>query len=817
MVYTMLLEYRVVESNPYHSDQKKGLPDFKDTLLYQQCVAAGVIPDTSKKESTAGPESIQGNSGAATRGGFSNSPGDLSGNFPGGSFGDDPDVNADSQNVLDLNFQINNMWCPACAWVLENALIRSKGVIKASCNFSSDRGNIRYNPIKTSPEKIFNLIENLGYTCTSLDNKPQKNTKEFIRLFVTLFLTMNVMMLSWSIYSGFFLELSSISVQMLAWPVFLMASIVVFYGGFPIHKRAINGIKSGRPGMETLISTGAFSTYFYSLFHLFKGSIHLYFDASSMLILLLLTGKMLEQSAKNKIAEGLWGFFSLVPQKVKICSSQFPNGRYVSIKQLSKDDLFLVEQGEILAGDGIVTKGSAVIDESSITGEVKPVNATFQDKVKSGTRIVSGKIQVKAVKVGEKSILGRMIAIMENTLSGKTVQTQRFENLLKFFVPLVMGLSTLTFIFWMINGLPSYEAFNRGIAVLVISCPCALGIAIPLALVAGVATAGKKGILVRDFEAFERIESLDAIVFDKTGTLTTGKLEVLGMKTVSDFPEKKAWQIVHAMEEEPKHYIAHAIRTYGIDNQVSPLSLENVRHHSNGISCRFQNKKYCFGSRDFVNKNRSSAPPFLSPFSQDAQVISSIFLSEDDKIIAAVHLGDSIKKGTKHLVKGLEKMGIACYLVSGDAEKSALAAGSFIQIPAEHTHGGLLPHDKADFIDKLKLSGKKIAMVGDGVNDAPAMARSNIAIAVRSGLNPGEGVAAITLMRETPVQVHDFLILANQVNRKVKQNLLFALAYNIISIPIAAYGLLNPIIAATAMLLSSLSVTFNTLLLVKKS
>jgi P-type Cu+ transporter len=815
MVYTMLMESDPYNSDPSHSgqyhlnqgkgsNQDKGSIDFKNTKLYKQCVAAGVIPDTSERKPTFDMPSIQESSEVSS----TDSPND--------SYGADSGVHADSKNFLALNFQINNMWCPACAWVLENALIRSRGVIKASCNFSSDRGNILYDPIKTSPEKIFNMIENLGYTSSSLDKKPQKNVKEFIRLFVTLFLTMNVMMLSWAIYSGFFIELSSRAVQILAWPVFLMASIVVFYGGYPIHKRALSGVKSGWPGMEALISTGSFSTYFYSLFHLFTGSIHLYFDASSMLILLLLTGKMLEQSAKNKIAEGLWGFFSLVPQKVRICTTQFPKGRYVSIKQLSKGDLFLAEPGEILAADGIVTKGIAVIDESSITGEAKPFNVNPEDNVKSGTRIISGKIQVKALKVGEKSILGRMLFIMEKSLSEKTAQTQRFENLLKFFVPSVMGLSVLTFIFWIINGLPSYEAFNRGIAVLVISCPCALGIAIPLALVAGVSAAGKKGILVRDFEAFERVEDLDTIVFDKTGTLTTGKLDVLGMNTASDFPAKKAWQIINAMEEGSDHFIAHTIRTYGITNDISPLTLENVRYHSNGASCSFQNKQYCFGNMDFVKKKGGSEASFVYDFKQDGQIISTVFLSANDKVVAVVHLGDSMKKGVKTLIAGLSKMGLTSFLISGDAKKPTLAVGSFVQILAEYTHGGLLPHEKADFIKELKLSGKKTAMVGDGINDAPAMAQSNIAIAVRSGLNPGEGVAAITLMQETPVQLLDFLTLAKQVNRKVKQNLLFALFYNVISIPIAASGLLNPIIAATAMLLSSLSVTFNTLLLVKR-
>ncbi len=786
MVHAMLME----------SDQYKDTKDFKDTDLYKQCVAAGIVPDTTKETSESWEASLDP---------------------PARNMSEtDEAIPMDAGNFLTLNLQIQNMWCPACAWLIETTLTRSKGVVNASCNFSSDRGSVVYDPVKTCPDKIYAAIEKLGYPSADIDQTPQKNRREFIRICVTLFLTMNVMMLSWSIYSGFFIELSPHAVQLLAWPVFLMATVVVFYGGYPIHKRALAGITSGFPGMETLVSTGSFSTYTYSLFHFYRGSIHLYFDAASMLILLILTGKMLEQTAKNKISEGLWKFFSLVPQKVRICAEQFPRGRYVSIKQLSQGDAFLAEEGEILAADGIVTRGSAVIDESSITGEAKPANVRPQDTVKSGTRIISGKIQVTAVKVGEESILGRMLAIMENSLSEKTAQTQRFEDILKFFVPSVIGFSIVTYFFWMLYGLTSYEAFNRGISVMVISCPCALGIAIPLALVAGVSAAGKKGVLVRDFEAFEKVDGLDTIVFDKTGTLTTGRLKVLGMDTAKDFSAQKAWQIIHAMEQGSDHYIAHTISAYAMSQRIPLLDLEDVIYHSNGVSCRFQDETYCFGSRDFVNKNHPADPSFISFARQGAQVISTVFLSVDDKIVVAVHLGDAMKTGVKTLVADLYKRGLTCFLISGDAERPTLAAGAFVQIPAENAHGGLLPHEKAEFVKKLKQSGKKVAMVGDGVNDAPAMAQSDIAMAVHSGLNPGEGVAAITLMQETPVQLIDFIALATRVNRKVKQNLIFAFIYNMISIPVAASGFLNPIIAATAMLLSSLSVTCNTLLLVKR-
>ncbi len=792
MVYSILLE----------SGQGDNPTGFKETDLYKQCVAAGVVPD---------PEGTTPLTGLTVE--ADDNPGVRNKLLV------HDDAHAGSNSLLTLNMTISQMWCPACAWVIEKALLKSKGVIKASCNFSSDRGKVIFDPVKTSPEKIFCTIEKLGYHAASFKQKPQKKRKEFIRLVVTFFLTMNVMMLSWAIYSGFFIDLSPQSVQMISWPVFLMASLVVFYGGHPIHKRALTAFQTGRPGMETLISTGSFSAYCYSLFHLYNGSLHLYFDAASMLILLTLTGKRMEQNAKSKIAEGLWDFFSLVPQKVKICNDRFPKGRYVSIKQLSEGDIFLAVPGEILAADGRVTKGRAVIDESSITGEAKPVFVKRGDAVKSGTQVVSGAINASALKIGDASVIGRMMAIMENSLSEKTTQTRRFETFLKLFVPLVMGLSICVYFFWTLNGLSNYEAFSRGISVLVISCPCALGIAIPLALVAGVSQAGKKGILVRDFEAFEKIKQVDTVVFDKTGTLTTGNLSVLGMDTVYGFPEKKAWQIIFAMEKGVDHYIAHTIRKYGTAREIKPIDPENKVYRSNGVVCNFQGNEYRFGSLNLIKKDLRPVSRIVShPVvkKKDAQVISTVYLSENDTIIATVHLGDTIKKGVKSLISDLDKKGFDNYLVSGDASGPALNVGSLVNIPIKNIHGGLLPHEKAGFIKELKQAGKKTVMVGDGVNDAAAMAQSDIAVAVHSGLTPGKGSTAITLMKENPAQLLEFFPLAERVNRKVKQNLIFALVYNTISIPVAASGLLNPIIAATAMLLSSLSVTFNTLLMVKK-
>ncbi len=796
MVHAMLME----------SDLCEGTTDFKETDLYKKCVAAGVIPDTSQAEPLSALPSDGRDAGVPD----SSGPGSASHTTAGSS---EP---PDSDRFLSITFHIRHMWCPACAWVIEDMLMRSKGVIRAECNFSSDRGKIWYDPVKTSPNTLFNTIEKLGYKPALTDEKSNEKKHEFVRFFITLFLTMNVMMFSWAIYSGFFIKLSVGSVKMLAWPVFVMASAAVFYGGFPIHVRAASGIRSGFPGMEALISIGSFSTYSYSVVQLFLGSIHLYFDAASMLILLTLTGKMIEQSAKNRISQNLSEFFSLFPQKVKICTESRPKGRYVSVKQLSKGDLFITDRDEVVAADGVVIKGSASVDESSITGEAKPSHLTPGDKVKSGSRILKGALQVRAVATGDDSILGRMLLIMEENLGSSSAGAQRFANLLKYFVPSIIGLAVITCLFWITRGLPPYESFSRGISVLVISCPCALGIAIPLTLVAGVSAARSRGILVRDFEVFEKFNAIDTLVFDKTGTLTSGSLVVLDMITARKTAKETAWKIICAMEKESDHYIADTIRKYRSGTADHIAALENITHHPNGISCRYRGKEYRLGRLDFAAGNQPVPAQFDPARQGEAHVISTIYLTCDHEIAAVVHLGDFMKKGIKDFITDITAMGYDTCLISGDATAPVAKAGRVVQIASHNIHGNLLPHEKADFIKHLQQKGKTVAMIGDGVNDAPAMAQSDIAIAVRSGLNPSRKVATVTLMQETPVQLLEFIPLAKAVNAKVKQNLWFAFVYNLISIPIAAAGLLNPIIAVIAMLLSSLSVTLNTLRLVKR-
>ena len=727
-------------------------------------------------------------------------------------------IDAPSGSTLNLNLKVSGMWCPACAWLIEERLSKTAGVLNASCNFSTDRVLCEYNPIRTSPNRIFDEIQRLGYQSVipgeeieSLEKK-----REFFRFSVSAFLTMNVMMLSFSLYFGFFRELTADTIQKISWPIFFMASIVLFYGGKKIYQKAWTGIASAAFGMETLITAGAFSAYFYSLFNLFSGSIHLYFDTSSMLITLVLLGKLLERKAKTEVQESLENFFSLRPVKVRICTENNPDGRYVAAEQLHTGDAFRVEENEIIAADGRVLEGRGAVDESSLTGEALPVEKKNGDPVKSGTRITRGTFKIRAERVGGDSTLGQMIHIMEKALGKRTVLEGRTERILQWFVPLILVLAIGTGLTCRLLGFSLESAMIRAVTVMVISCPCALGIAIPLARVAGISVAGRKGILVRDFSAFERSEQVDTFVFDKTGTITQGEWMLLEIVPLESFDKEYALAIAASLENASDHFIAGVIKRHADKQNVKPVKVESRREFENGISGRCGSVEVKIGSKGFLSKEirlSGYVPAGNGPEENPGR--SMVYMSYDSRLCAVFIFGDRLRKGASDVVETLHTRGGRLSLISGDGDKTTKSLAR--QLGIEEAFGEQLPQDKVDYVAGLQKAMHKVAMVGDGINDAPALAQSDLAVAVYSGGHLGKESADITLMRSDPRQLIDFLLLAKHVNKKVDQNLVCAFLYNFISIPIAMSGLLNPLIAVCAMLLSSLSVIGNTLLLVKKS
>ncbi|MGA8019071.1 MAG: cation-translocating P-type ATPase [Desulfobacterales bacterium] len=771
---------------------------FRETELFQRCRELGIIP--------ASEDDLARRSAAASSSG---------GSSPSEEVAPKPATDAPLES-LPLQLKISDMWCPVCAWLIDTSLGKLPGVLRSECSFSTDRLRCEYDPVQTSPDRIIAFIKHLGYKAflPGEDDRNRAQRREIIRFGISAFLTMNVMMISFALYTGFFSELSHDAIAKLSWPIALMATGVLTYGGKNIFEKAFHGFISAAFSMETLIALGASSAYLYSAYNLMRGNIHLYFDTASMLITLVLLGKLLERNAKGKVLEDLEAFFSLIPTKVKICSADYPEGRYVAADYLRKNDLFRLEDDEISPADGIVLEGVGQVDESSLTGEARPVKKTAGDRIRSGARISRGVFKIRALAVGEDSTLGQMLRIIEQTLAQKTAFEGKTDRLLNGFVPLIILLSVGTAIFGFLGDLDPGDSLIRAVTVLVISCPCALGVAIPLARVAGISVAGRNGILVRDFAAFEQARQIDTFVFDKTGTLTEGRWRLLAVRSLSEMTVDRLVALAVALEKDSDHHVAVELKRWAGERGIEPADVIDIRSAPNGISGRAGDETVKIGSAGFLAAEIAAAAPLpeIDPQAFDAEP-TTVYMSVGGRLGALLIFGDTIRSGARKTVAELKNLGYAVAVVSGD--DAAVTRRISRSLGIDDAHGALLPSDKATFLENRRRDGRRPAMVGDGVNDAEAMAVADLAIAVHSGSHLGKEVADITLMRGEPEQVLVFLRLADKTNRKIVQNLWFSFVYNFTSIPLAMSGLLTPLVAVCAMLLSSLTVIGNTLLLVR--
>ena len=717
---------------------------------------------------------------------------------------------------LTLALKVENMWCPACAWLIETALARAAGVLSAACSFATDQLRVRYDPVATDPDRIIAVVQRFGY-CVSLpgDIRDQGlRRREWTRFGIAAFLTMNVMMLSFALYFGFFTDLPAESVASISWPMAVMAAGVMGYSGLPFFRRAWRGLIQASFSMESLITVGALSAFGVSTLNLLAGSIHLYYDTACMLITLVLLGKILERRAKDQVLEGLEGLLSLMPLKVRIVDEAFPDGRFAAAEQLSSGDLFRVAENEIVAADGIIVSGGGVSDESSITGEPRPVVKRPGDPIRSGSRLHHGSVTICADKVGTESTLGQMIAVVQNTLNLRSSGEGRTEKILQWFVPAILSLAAATGVGVWLRGQGVDAAVLRAVTVTVIACPCALGIAIPLARVAGVALAARNGMLIRSFATFERVETLDTLVLDKTGTVTRGDWRLQRIIPFGDFTREKVLALASGLEQGSSHPIALELLREARERHLRPERVAMVQAEGNGISGLWQGLEVKIGSAEFLAEEFAGQGPLLSPIHMQPAGSSFVYLGAGGRPAAMLVFGDQLREGIEQVVTALQRRGLRLILVSGDGSETTQAIGRKLGIT--ECLGGRLPAQKAEFVSGLQKRGKKVLMVGDGINDAPALAQADLSLAVFAGGSLGKEVADATLMRAEPTQITEFLDFSRDVNRKIRQNLVLTFLYNAISIPVAMSGLLSPLVAVCAMLLSSLSVIGNTYLLVRK-
>lgn len=717
-------------------------------------------------------------------------------------------------------FQVTGMSCAGCALSVETILKSQDGVKDAGVNFASSTVWVEYDTRTISEESLRNAVRSIGYDLLIDEQDEKANHNEDIALKLR----------NRFVYSLIF-SLPIIVTQMFfpswvfsPWIALILSTPVVFWFGRQFHIIALKQLRHFSTNMDTLISVSTTISYFYSLFAvlfskflLSKGvEFHLYFESAAMIVTFVLLGKWLEEKAKGKTSSAIKKIMGLQPHTALVKA----NGEFVEkpISQIELGSVVLIKPGERIPVDGTVQDGHSWVDESSITGEPIPVEKSAGEKVWAGTMNQNGAIQVVAEQIGSESVLGKIIRAVNQAQNSKPRVQKLADKAASIFVPIIIIIAILTLATWAIAS-PD-KAFTHGfiaaIAVLAIACPCALGLATPTAIMVGIGKAAQKNILIRDADSLELSCKIDTVVFDKTGTLTEGRPEVTHLDWYSN--ESIHHSILKKIEQHSNHPLASAIFNY-IDADTSSVELDYlVEKPGKGIESIFNGKTYRVGSISYLKDSGIISKEFKTNKGYDGTIIG---FSEDTNLLAVIGISDKIKESAKRSINALKQKGIDVVMLSGDSSGSVDAIAMELGITTYQK--GMLPAEKSKYISQLKEQGKKVAMVGDGINDTEALSLADISIAMGKGTDIAMEASQVTIMKTDLTAVAELIEISRQTVRTIKQNLFWASIYNLISIPIAAGALypftgllLDPMIAALAMAFSSVSVVTNSLILKAK-
>ena len=709
-----------------------------------------------------------------------------------------------------VRFQIEGMTCQACASRIEKVLNKKDFVAEAGVNFASEEAQVVFDDSQTSAADIAKIIEKTGYGAKEKteDALPQPEETAHVSWRLWLLFAINV---------PFLIGMAGMMIGRHDWMIpplwqFALASVVQLWLAIPFYKSAWASIKGGLANMDVLVTIGTVSIYLYSVYMLFfsphaaHGMAHVYFEAGVMVIGFVSLGKFLEHRTKKSSLNSLGLLLKLTPTQVNV--QRDGEWKQLPIDQVQIGDLIRANHGERIAADGIIESGSGWADESHLTGESNPEEKKAGGKVLAGALMTEGSVVYRATQLGSQTLLGDMMNALSEAQGSKAPIARVADKAAAVFVPAVVGIALLTFIAtWLVKG-DWTVALMHAVAVLVIACPCALGLATPAAIMVGMGKAVKHGIWFKDAAAMEEAAHVDAVVLDKTGTLTEGRPQVAAVYCVPDsgFDEDALYRIAAAVEQNAAHPLARAIVSAAQARGLEIPAAQNAQTVVGaGITAEVEGVGLVkAGKLDFAELR---LPENLS---DDVWRIASIVaVSANGKPIGAFALADALKTDTAEAIGRLKKHGIDVYIMSGDNQGTVEYVAK--QLGIAHAFGNMSPRDKAAEVQKLKTAGKTVAMVGDGINDAPALAAANVSFAMKGGADVAEHTASATLMQHSVNQLADALLVSQATLKNIKQNLFFAFFYNILGIPLAALGFLNPVIAGAAMAASSVSVLGNAL------
>ncbi|PAA15682.1 copper-translocating P-type ATPase [Pseudomonas fragi] len=714
-----------------------------------------------------------------------------------------------------LELDISGMTCASCAGRVEKALARVPGVKSASVNLATERAHIELLG-QVDPGLLINAVTQAGYGASLHQSEKTTEDDQQKRLHRERWALTLAIVLALPLVLPMLLAPFGVHWMLPAWAQFVLATPVQFVLGARFYVAAWKAVKAGAGNMDLLVALGTSAGYGLSLYDWAiaePGSMpHLYFEASAVVIALVLLGKYLESRAKRQTASAIRALEALRPERaLRMVDGQEQD---VAISDLRLNDLVLVKPGERFPVDGEVVEGQSHADEALISGESLPVPKQPGDKVTGGAINGEGRLVIKTLALGTETVLARIIRLVEDAQSAKAPIQKLVDKVSQVFVPVVLLIALATLLGWWLYGAPIETALINAVAVLVIACPCALGLATPTAIMAGTGVAARHGILIKDAEALERAHEVSAVVFDKTGTLTSGTPQIAHFSAL-DGDEARLLQAAGALQRGSEHPLAKAVldacaaRNLNVPDVTDSQSLTG-----RGIAGTLEGRRLALGNRRLLEET-GLAPGSLgasaSAWETEGRTLSWLIeQSPQPQVLGLFAFGDTLKTGALSAIQQLNARHISSHLLTGDNRGSAKVVAEALGI--SDVHAEVLPADKAATVAELKKTGV-VAMVGDGINDAPALAAADIGIAMGGGTDVAMHAAGITLMRGDPRLVPAALEISRKTYAKIRQNLFWAFIYNVIGIPLAAFGFLNPVLAGAAMAFSSVSVVSNALLL----
>ena len=693
---------------------------------------------------------------------------------------------------------IEGIHCAACIWLNEKVLDQTDGILDATINFTNNKAKIIWDNDTIKLSQIIDKIRSIGYNAYPYDRSESEkqataNKKDyFLRMSIAIFASMNIMMIDVAKYTGFFTGMDAEMLRIIHMAEFIFATPVLFYSGWIFFRGAYYGLKNKMVNMDLLVSAGATLTYIYSLYVLFGGAGHSYFDSVAMIITFVLVGKYLEVIGKKGAVDTMDKIKSQIPLEATIIVE---NGKkVVPLDKIEVGDIIEVKNGEKASVDGIVTTGESSFDESSISGESLPVSKEVGDKIYSGTINTDAVIRYKAVKDYANSTLNNIVELLEDSLNSKPEIENTANELSKYFSIIILSVAFGTFMGWYFYNGDFENSLIIAISVIVIACPCALALATPIASLIGVSWLAREGILFKEAKFIETFAKADTIVLDKTGTITTGKLSVTDadIDNLSD----EDINLLYSLADSSKHPVSIAVKNYLEDNynNLEHIELENIEQlPSSGVCAKYKDTKI-FGGRvddNIVHKN----------------TIYQFFIN--DKLLTSFTLEDTIREDAKQTVSYLVNQGIEVIMCSGDNKHIVSKVAREVGIIKSKSK--MSPIDKANFINELKKDGKTVVMAGDGINDSLALSRADVSIAMGNGADIAIAISDIVILNDKLNGIEKSFYISKRTFNFIKQNLTISLVYNIVTVPIAMAGYVIPLVAALSMSLSSLLVVGNSI------